>query len=197
MTAIWRPAHRRDRWADWAVVALVVVALAGGLLLRDFVLSRTSPFSLPDAAITGRYPAQWVRETGEDPLLRVRDPLGGSFDAALELRTRSLTPDGGGSVEPALILDTLALERAGRVVAYETLETDRVAVAGGNALRRTFTYVHVNRNPYVNIVPVVVRGIDIALQDGERLIIVTLLAEAGEIKVQERRLVAFVESLAY
>lgn len=192
MTAIWQPANRGDRWADWAVVTLVVLALAAGLALRGFVLSRTEPFTLPEAAITGRHPANWVQETGEDPLLRVRDPLGGSFDTVLELRRRPLSDE-----TPNAVLEALALERAEKVVAYESLETDRVAVAGESALRRTFTYVHVNRNPYINTVPTVVRGIDVALQDGDRLIVVTLLAEAENLDAQERRLVAFVESLAY
>ena len=124
--------HRRDRWADWAVIALVVVALLLGLLLREMVLFRTAPFTLADAGISVRCPAAWVRETGEDPLLRVRDPLGGEFDTVLELRSRPLSIE----AESTLVLDALALERAGQVAAYQTLSTDQVLVGGEAATRR-------------------------------------------------------------
>ncbi len=98
--------QHRARWADLAVVALVAVALIAGWLLREAVLSRATPFTVGN--LSGRYPAGWVRETGEDPLLRVRDPRGGETGAVLELRTRALAAE----ATPALVLDALALERA-------------------------------------------------------------------------------------
>ena len=36
--------QRRDRWADWTVIAVVAIALIVGLILRELVLSRTAPF---------------------------------------------------------------------------------------------------------------------------------------------------------
>lgn len=185
--------RRRDRWADWAVIGLVAVALAAGLVLRSVILSRTLSFNVASAGITGRYPANWVHETGEDPLLRVRDPLGGKFKTVLELRSRPLAS----GEDLALALDALTLERAGQVAAYKILDTDHVAVDGRAALRRTFAYAHVDRNPYVDALPVVVRGIDVALQDGDRLIIATLLAKDDVLDRQKHRLVDLLESLTY
>jgi hypothetical protein len=185
--------HRRDRWAEWAVIALVAVALILGLVLREALLSRAVPFAFAGAGVSGRCPAAWVRETGDDPLLRARDPAGGEFDTVLELRSRPLAAE----AEPALVLDALALERAGQVTAYQTLGTDQVLVGGQTAVRRTFAYVHVDRNPYLDRLPVVVRGTDLALRDDGRVVVVTLLAGGDDFESHYRYLRAFAEDLEF
>ena len=185
--------RRRDRWADWAVIALVAVALILGLALREIILFRAAPFTFAEAGISGRSPATWVREIGDDPLLRVRDPLGGEFDTVLELRSRPLAAE----AEPTLVLEALALERAAQVVAYQTLSTDQVLVGGETATRRAFTYVHVDRIPYVDRLPVVVWGMDLALHDDGRIIVVTLLADKDNFDAYQRYLHTFVEALEF
>jgi len=186
-----RAIRRRERWAGGLVLALVAVALLLGLALREAVLSRTVPFSFADAGISGRCPAHWVRQAGEDPLLRARDPLGGGCGSVLELRSRALMAD----AQPAIVLDALALERAGSEAAYRTLGTDQVLVSGWSATRRGFTYVHAACSPYVDQLPVVVRGMDLALRDGDRIVIVTLLASAERFDADYRYLRDFIESL--
>jgi hypothetical protein len=183
--------RRRDRWADWAVIVLVAVALVLGLALREAVRSRTVPFAFPEAPVSGRCPANWVRETGDDPLLRARDPLGGEFRTTIELRSRPLAA----GAEPAIVLDALALERAGQVAAYRMLGTDQVLLGGQNATRRTFTYVHVDSDPYVDRLPVVVRGVDLALREGDRVVVVTLLADADRFDANYRYLRRFIQAL--
>lgn len=185
--------RRRDRWADLTVFALVAAALILGWALREAILFRTVSFTIAEAGISGRCPATWVRETGDDPLLRVRDPLDEEFNTVLELRSRPLAPE----AEPAMVLDALALERAGQVAAYQPLDTDQVLVGGKTATRRTFTYVYVDRNPYVNRLPVVVRGTDLALRDGGRIIIVTLLAGVDNFEPHHRHFHTLVESLEF
>ncbi len=185
--------RRRDRWADWAVIALVVVALILGWVLREATLFRTMPFTLDDAGITGRCPANWVREMGDDPLLQARDPLGGEFDPVLALRSRPLAAE----VEAVVALDALALERAQRTAAYQSLDTVQVLVDGKVAIQRTFAYVHTDTNPYVDRLPVVVRGSDLALRDGGRVIIVTLLSGADDFEAYQRYFQTFARSLEF
>ncbi len=188
--------RRRDRWADWAVIVLVAVALVLGLVLREATLFRTVPFTTK-MDLAGRYPAEWVREIGDDPLLCVRDARGGEFDTVLELRSRPLAVE----AEPALALNALALERAGQVLAYRTLDTDQVLIGDKTATRRTFTYVHDDRNPYVDRLPVVVRGVDLALRDDGRgdgrVIVVTFLADAKDFDDHYRYFCDFAESLEF
>lgn len=185
--------RRRDRWADWAVIALVTVALILGWALREATLFRTMPFTLDEAEITGQCPANWVRETGDDPLLQARDPLGGEFDPVLALRSRPLAAE----VEAVMALDALALERAQRTAAYQSLDTVQVLVDGKVATKRTFAYVHTDTNPYVDRLPVVVRGSDLALRDGGRVVIVTLLSAADDFEAYQRHFQTFAKSLEF
>jgi hypothetical protein len=182
----------RDRWADWAVIVVVAIALILGLVLQEATLSQTDSFS--GSGVSGRYPANWVRETGEDPLLRVHDPRGGEFNTVLEVRSRPLAAE----ANPILVLDALAYERSAQVVAYKTLSTDQVSISGKAVTRRSFTYVYQDRNPYVDRLPVVVQGQDLALPDEDgRVVVVTLLASADDFAANYRYFRALVESLVF
>jgi len=183
--------QRRARWADFAVVVLVAVALVGGWILREAVLARATPFTAGD--VSGRYPAGWTKETGDDPLLRVRDPRGGETGAMLELRARALAAE----ANPALVLDALALERAAQTTAYQTLRTEQVTVGGRAATSRTFTYVSVNRNPYLERLPVVMKGVDLVLESDGRAVIVTFVDRADDFDASYRYFLAFAESLEF
>jgi hypothetical protein len=185
--------RRRDPWTEVAVVAMVVVALGAGWLLRQVVLFRATPFTIPAADISGRYPAGWVHEFGDDPLLRVRDPMGGQYDPTIVLCSRPLASD----ADPAIVLDTLALERANRVTAYRALDSGQVVVDGRAATYRDFAYVHVDPNPYLDRLPVVVRGIDLALRDEGRVIVVTFMAGEDDFDRAHAHFRALVESLEF
>jgi len=184
---------RRDRWADWAVILVVVAALGLGLLLRENALYSYSSFAVGDGDISGCVPANWLREYGDDPLLQARDPRSGAFNTKLVLRTRPLAPE----MEPTLALQSLAMERADAVNAFRTLETDQVAVGGRTAIQRTFTYVQTDPNPYLDRLPVVVKGVDVVLGDGGRVILVTYLASVDTFDRDYRYFRDFVESIAF
>jgi hypothetical protein len=169
------------------------MALILGLVLRELTLFRTTPFNITQADVAGRRPTTWVRETGDDPLLRVRNARGGEFDTVLELRSRPLATE----AELTMALDMLALERSDQVTAYQTLGTDQVLIGDQTATRRTFTYVHENNNPYVDQLPVVVRGADLALRDDGRVIVATLLAGVEAFDSHYRYFRTFTESLEF
>lgn len=192
MTAVAKTL-RRDRWADWAVIALVVLAVLLGVWLRQATLYRAEDFTLGDAGISGRVFTGWVRQTGTDPLLTVRNPLSGSFNTVLELRSRALADE----ADPVLALDALALERAATVDAYKTLSTSRVVVHSQTATQRTFTYVVVDHNPYVDRLPEVVRGVDVALRAKGRVIVVTYLAGSATFDADYRYFRTFIEDLRW
>ncbi len=183
--------RRRARWSDIAVLGLVAVALLLGLVVRQQVAYAAAFFE--QGGISGACPAGWLRVTGDDPLLRVEDTLGGTFNTLFELRTTVLAAE----VELALALDALALERAGQVSLYDAIGTDTVEVGGQTAARREFVYVYHDPNPYLQRLPVVVKGVDLALRAEGRVIIATLLAAADDFDSQQARFLRFVESLEY
>jgi len=187
------PVRRRDRRSDWAVVALVIVALLLGALLRNAVLYHTESFALDNIDLSGRYPAGWVRQYGDDPILRLRNPRSGGVGTTLELRARPLADD----ADVALVLDALALERAAAVEAYKNLGTEQTSVRGMPVTQRSFTYVSVDQNPYLDRLPVVVQGIDLVIRDQGRVVVATFLADVDEFNEDYRVFRRFVEDLEF
>jgi len=185
--------RRRDRWADWAVILVLLIALALGFVLRQRTLYTTSEFVIDDGAITGRAPVRWLREFDANPLLRTRNPRGGAFNTTLELRTRPLAAD----AEPALALQALTLERADDTSAYRTLETSEVSLGARSALQRTFTYVQTAQNPYLDHLPVVVKGVDLVVEDEGRAVIATYLSSAETFDANYRYFRDFVQTLDF
>ncbi|MBN2003320.1 MAG: hypothetical protein JXA21_08185 [Anaerolineae bacterium] len=184
---------RRDLLADLAVFGVVVLALVLGLLLRNSTLYSTEKFAFDNLGITGRVPAGWLKEFGSDPLLRVRNPMAGEFSPMLELRTRPLAAE----ADVALVLDALALDRAASVDAYKALGVTQVLVKEDTATQRRFAYVEVNHNPYIDRLPVVVEGVDLALRHEGRVVVVTFVAEKDSFDLYYRYFRTFVEGLEF
>lgn len=184
---------RRDLLADLAVVAMVALALVLGLLLRNFTLYRTEKFAFDNLGITGRVPADWLKEFGDDPLLSVRNPMAGGFSPILELRSRPLAEE----ANEAMVLDALALERAATVDAYKTLGVTQVLVNETPATQRRYAYVEVNHNPYVDRLPLVVEGVDLTLRREGQVVVVTFLADSDTFDLYYRYFRAFVEGLKF
>lgn len=183
---------RRDRWADWVVVGMVIVALLLGWAVRNAILYRTETFTLA-AGISGVVPDGWVKRRADDPLFSASNPFAGAFNTTLEVRTRPLAEE----TDPTWVLDALALERAGEVDGYQTFSTDEVLIQGTLGVQRTFAYVEVKRSPYTDHLPVVVRGVDVVLRDGGRVIVATYLSQAETFDANYRYFRTFVEGLEY
>ncbi len=184
---------RRDLLADLAVVGVVTLALLLGLWLRDLALYSTEEFAFDNLGITGDIPAGWLKEFGKDPLLSVRDPSAGVFNPVLELRTYPLAAE----ADVTMALDALALERAATVEAYKTLDVAVVPMQEMTATQRSYAYVEVNHNPYVDRLPLVVEGVDLALRHEGRVVIVTYLADSDTFDLYYPYFRAFADGLKF
>lgn len=190
-------AARRARWADVAVIAVVIIALLLGVWVRSATIHRTEEFAFDNLGVSGRSPAGWARQFGDDPLVRLRDLRSGTFATTLELRRRPLAAE----ADVSMVLDALVLERAtsatASATAYTSLGTEQVLVHGTTATQRGFTYVAVNDNPYVDQLPVVVRGLDVALRVADQVYVITYMANADEFDASYPYFRAFIEDLEF
>ena len=186
-------AARHARWADGAVIAVVVIALLLGVWVRNATLHRTEEFAFDNLGVSGRSPAGWARQFGDDPLVRLRDLRSGTFPTTLELRRRPLAAE----ADVSLALDALVLEHAADATAYTSLGTEQVLVHNTTATQRGFTYVAVNHNPYVDQLPVVVRGLDVALRVADQVYVITYIANADEFDASYPYFRAFIEDLEF
>ncbi len=185
---------RRDVLSDLAVVGVVALALVLGLLLRNATLYRTENFAFDNLGITGTVPAGWVKTFGDDPLISVRNPAAGAFSPVLELRRRPLAEE----ANVKMVMDALSLERAVTVdAAYKSMDVMTVTVQGAPATQRRFTYVEVNHNPYVDRLPVVVEGIDVALRRDEQVVVLTFMTDSDTFDLYYPYFRAFAEGLKF
>ncbi len=111
----------------------------------------------------------------------------------MELRRRPLAAE----TDVSLALDALVLERAADATAYTSLNTEQVLVHNTTATQRGFTYVAVNHNPYVDQLPVVVRGLDVALRVADQVYVITYMANADEFDASYPYFRAFIEDLEF
>lgn len=185
-------AQRHDRWVDLIVIALVVVALALGWVVKTVAEGRTVAVEVSGLHL--RYPAGWLRLDAQPPvLLQVQDGLARGLATTLTLQRRPLPT---GAAQPlALIQQSLALERGSQWAAYRVLQLqDSVSVGGRKGMRITFAYVETNPDPFLVTVPVVMRGDDLLFVQDDQAYIFTLTSAEANYGRSQGALLAIIRS---
>jgi hypothetical protein len=170
--------ERRDRWVNVIVFAVVLAALLLGWKVKAVAENRTVPYDVEGLSL--RYPAGWVRAKANPPvLLQVEDRMAREFPTQMILQRRPLA---GTLAKPlAAAQQSLALERAKQWNAYRELDMeDAVTVAGRQGLHVAFAFVETQPDPFLETLPVVVRGEDyIFAQEGEAYVFTLMASEAA------------------
>lgn len=180
--------QRHDRWVNGVVIAVVAVALLLGWWVKGAAESRATLFAVEGLQL--RYPAGWVRAEAKAPvLLQVQDRMAKGFPTGLTVQKRPLPAS---LAKPlAAVQQTLALERARQWNAYRELDTEEgVTVGGHSGLHVTFAYVESNADPFLETLPVVVRGEDYYFdKDGQAYIFTLTASEANYAQAHQALLV--------
>jgi len=166
-------AKRHDRWVNITVIAVFAVALLLGWRVKAAAENRAVEVQVEDLKL--RYPEGWVRAEVEPPLvLQVQDRMARGFATTLSVQRRPLPPD---LPKPlAAVHQTLNLERARLWNGYRELAEEPVTVDGRAGTRVTFAYVETNPNPFLQTLPVVMRGEDYLFQQDDQAYVFTLTA---------------------
>ncbi|NPV07104.1 MAG: hypothetical protein HPY83_03950 [Anaerolineae bacterium] len=184
-------AVRRDRWASWAVVGLVIVALLLGWAVKAVAEGRTWVHEVDGLRIP--YPAGWIRATADPPVLLQVEKLDSPARTTLTLQRRPVTADAASPLNA--VHQALTLERGRTWTAYRVLEVEpSAAVAGREALRVTFAYVETNANPFLKAAPVVMLGEEYLFVVGQNVQVVTLTAAEANFDRALKDLHAFLRS---
>jgi hypothetical protein len=183
--------QRRDRWVSWFVIALFVIALLLGWIVKAVAENRYVSYS--DGTIQVRYPEGWIKLQAESPvLLQVADKPTG-VRTSLTIEQRPLPPDASRPL--ALVQQTLTLERGSNWMAYRVLETEEgVTIGKWTATHTSFSFVETNPNPFMETVPVVMRGEDYLVPNGDQVLVFTLAAPESNYAQAQRYLNDFVRS---
>lgn len=186
---------RRDRWADWAVVGVLIVALLLGWAVMALAEGMSDVYTNSDSAFTVRYPQDWLLKKDDRVAFRAVDPSGGEFKTTYEIRVMPIDP--GEAVTPALsvVLNNVALERASQTTAHRLFGiAEGDGLDGKPTMESSYVYVQKGSDLFLQRMPAVVLGRDIAVAEGNRAYVFTLLAEKDAFEDAERAFRRFVRS---
>jgi hypothetical protein len=164
-----------DRFADWAVVIVTVLALLLGWLFMDSVQSRTLPFDAD--GVKADIPAGWMQsEPQGDVLVQARQRASAGYQTTYIISKQLLNANGGQNEAVSL----LTLKNGQELTAYRVLDQRVVTLDGREAYEVSYAYVEANPNVTHADLPVVVRGVDYIFFTGEGALIVTYRASESE-----------------
>jgi len=164
---------RNDRFSAILVVLVSIGAFGIGLFLRQQASGQTWLYTNPEAGIEARYPAGWLSDESGTYLARLRDPKARPFKTQFVL---SVFP-AGGQTSIRNIVDTVTLQRSVTLPAYRVLNINRIGSGDQAVTQMDFVFVDEDPNPFIERLPVVVRGTDRIVLDGNRAIVATFLSE--------------------
>lgn len=181
-----------DRYSDWSVIVVTLVAVLLGWLLMSNVQSRAVPFEA--GGVTGQMPAGWMTDLAEAGVILHTTELGGSgFSTAYQLEVIPVASD----VSPADVASFYSIDRAQNLSTVRVLDQQDVTVNGQNGYKVTYAFVDADSDLTRADVPVVVRGVDYFFVAGDHAVVVTYQADEDNYEADFGRFRRFLESLNY
>ena len=195
MTAQTPARTRRDRWADWLVIATLAIALLLGWAAMAFAEGQKSVYTDAETGLVLRYPKDWFLKSNEKLVFQALDPASGSFKTTYQVRlwpvaaTGSLTSTLGG------VLNGASLARAQEGTAYRLFDI----VQGEDkddqpTMEATYVYVVASPDLFTQRMPVVVMGLDIAVASDDGAYVFSLLADKDAFEGAEKQFRTFVQT---
>ncbi len=175
MTTLTVPQRtRRDRFADWAVIGLVVIALIAGWLIKSSAENLTQSISGDVGSLT--YPSGWLADKSDGLLVQDNRTASGvptSFSVAVE------TVDADQDLKALSTQQTIGL--AQDLDGFSMLSTKPDSVNGETAVTLSYAYVVV---PEVGTassdrVPVVAEATDTLIKRGDQLYVLRFSADSA------------------
>jgi RsiW-degrading membrane proteinase PrsW (M82 family) len=176
-----------DRQSNLAVVATFAVLIVVGGIAWNGAVNGTTAFT--QGGFTGAYPAYFGTATKEGDVLRVADNLNTGAEFAIAMPALEGTPTDAG------VAAQLAGDRSTTYSVYRVVEKGEATVNGKKALTQRFAYV--DAGELTGSVPQVKEGIDYIIVDGNRVIVITLLAPSDQLTAVEPLFARFLNSLSF
>jgi hypothetical protein len=181
-----------DRFAEFAVLLLAIVALAAGWALKTAVENRSQPFS--SGKISAQTPVGWLTfNPGGNEVLHVSDRTAAGFGTTYLIEQEAV-PAG---TEPGQMVAMLTLRRGTSLTGYRVLSQQSVLVQGRKALEIDYVYVESAANLSRAVLPAVVKGKDYVFVNGGQALIVSYRAEQSVFDTDLARFYRFLVSVKF
>ena len=188
---------RRDRWADWLVIGVVIVALLLGWATKSWAEGSTEQFTDSQTGLVLDYPAGWLAGSGEDYIFQARDPQSGPFKITYRATAEKLDP-----ARPLSLVDSVNLSsvnRARKLTAFQVLDIETVGQDEGSpkSVWARYVYVEEKPDPFRESLPVVVMGLDYTAVKGDYLYTFSLLAGEADFDGAEKGFKDFLQDAGF
>ena len=188
---------RRDRWADWFVIGVVVLAFLLGWAVKAWAEGGTESFTDPETGLALDYPAGWLMGSAEDHVFKARDPHSGPFKITYQVTADKLDP-----AHPMSLVDAVnmtSVSRARKLTAFRLLDVETVGEEGQSpsAIWSSYVYVEEKPDPFRESLPAVVLGLDYTAVKGGYLYTFTLLASEADFDEAEKDFKAFLQDAGF
>lgn len=186
---------RRDRWADWAVIGVLAVALLLGTAVMALAQGQTSQHTDANTGLSVRYPQGWLVKSAEGLAFQAVNPEAADFKTTYQVRVTSIDATAPTTPTLALVLNNLSLNRAQQETAYRLFDVaEGQSIDDQPAMEATYAYVVKGSDLFAQRVPTVVQGLDVAVARGNQGYVFTLLAAKEAFAQAEQDFRRFVKS---
>lgn len=186
---------RRDRWSDWAVLGVLIVALLLGWAVKAVAQGQRDTYTDTGNGLTVRYPQGWLIKTNEDLAFQLVNPDSGDFKTTYQVQIWPIDMTGEMTPTLTMVLNNSSLDRAQEGLAYRPFDTLQGADKGDQpTMETTYVYVVPGSDLFMQHMPVVVQGLDIAVAHGDKAYVFSLLASQAEFEGAEAAFRRFVKS---
>jgi len=185
----------RQRWNHYLVLVLTLLSFFVATNLRDNSLYAVTPYINTTAGISARYPRNWLIDTSGDYIFRAQNASRVGFKTTIQVSVQAVSS----STTTRNLVDALTLNRSQILAAYRALPANNaISLPDGTlATSVNYTYAAINADPFLDTVPVVVRGIDILSIKRGQAVIVTFLADSNSYEDDYRIFERFLNTLEF
>jgi hypothetical protein len=183
-----------QRWGTYLCILLTVGMLAVGFNLRSSIVDATRRFESPEVGISVRYPASWlIDQSSPQYVVRLQDPVAIPYKTSITIRIlpRGETP----SAEE--VLRDLSLRRSRQVAPYRSLGIEPIRLGSGlEGRQQTYAFAEVEKNPFLQSEPIIVRAVDVVFLRGSQALVITFETDAQSYESNRRYFEAFLATLS-
>lgn len=185
----------RQRWSHNFALLFAIFALFIGINLRDSTLNATVRYTNTAVGISASYPQNWLIDSVGDYVFRVRNLTDIGFPTTIQVSVRPVSA----STTARSIFDALTLNRSQTLAGYSPLVSGLPFTLPDESTAElmNYTYAAADSDPFLESVPIVVRGQDILTIKRGQAIIITLLSDARAYDENYRIFEQFLSSLEF
>lgn len=170
----------RQRWSHYFTLLFGVAAVVLALNLRDTAQNITRSYSNIQAGIRASYPQNWVIDQPPGFVFRVRDMARAGYKTTIQIALRPISL----ATSARNLIDILTLDRSQTLAAYSILSRTPFIFNEAEVTALQYTFVSSGESPFLETLPIVVRGLDILILRGSQAVIISFLADAADYETQ-------------